>query len=399
MFLPGWGAEATAAEPGAVVLYVGEAAPAALATIAATGRPGWEVSPRTLDAGSGGHRATVEGAAPSTCAAPTNAAAVRDALTKAESEVAYENWDGARLRIGEAVAAMGCLAEPAEASVGARVQFLSGIVRVSGGDAVGAETAFREAIAFQPGLAWDEAFTPDWRPPFDAASRAANPPARVMLGPGLAATSSVWLDGRPMPVTAATFTVPEGPHLLQLIGQTIETLRIVARADAPVLVSIPDQVGPDLITHADEPAVQAWLGLHLASTWPGRAVYVWTGDTLLDATRDFAVVPVPVVDAPKQDRGRGLFIGGIATGAVGVLGTGLGVAGYLTNAHAVPGESHDDYVGRVTAAGRGAGMATLGLAFVGAGGVALALGLPRGGDAADIELVVGPSAVALNGRW
>lgn len=388
-----------ATAPTAVVLYTGDAAPAALATIAATGRPGWEVSPRTLERGGEGHRAIVEGASPTACTAGSNAAAVRAALSKAESEVAYENWDGARLRIDEAVLAMGCLSEPAEASVGARVNFLSGIVRVSAGDATGAETAFREAIAFQPGLTWDEAFTPDWRLPFDAATHAANTPARVVLGPGLSNTSSVWLDGRPMPVTAATFAVSEGPHLVQLIGQTIETLRVVARADTPAVLLIPDQIGPDLILNAQEPAVQAWLALHVAAAWPERAVYVWTGGALLDATHGFAVVPVPITEPPKKDHGRAMLVGGIAAGAVGVLGTGVGFAGYFGNAKAVPGESHDDYIARVTSAGRGAGMATLGLAFVAAGGVGVVLGLPHDAAGSDVEVVVGPGAIAVNGRW
>ena len=376
------------AEPSVVVLYTGEAAPAALATITATGRPGWEVSPRLLEGGRTGHRAIVEGAAPSSCLAATSAAAVRDALAKAESEVAYENWTGARVRIDEAVLAMGCLSEPAEASVGARVYFLSGVVRVSAGDAVGAETAFRQAIAFQPGVTWDEAFTPEWRLPFDAATHATNAPARVVLGPGLSAMSSVWLDGRPMPVTGAVFAVAEGPHLLQLIGQTIETFRVVARPEAPVVVLIPDQIGPDLVAHAQEPSTQAWLGLYVASEWPGRAVYVWSGGALLDAAHGFAPVPVPVALPVKKDRGPALLVAGLGATAVGALGAGLGFAGYFANANAVAGESHDAYVSRVTSAGHGAGMATLGLAFVAAGGVGIALGLPHQG-----------ATVAVSGRF
>lgn len=362
------------AEP-AVLLYSGDTGAAARAVTADAGLPTWELEPTRLSERLPGGQATLLGASSlTTCAgAPSTSAAVRDAVTRVEGRVTYAQWAQARVDLDAAIASLACLTEPTEASIGARLYFLDGLVWSASGEVSAAQAAFAQARAFQPSLAWDATLPSELRAPFDAAPSATPASTTVRIGPGIAPGTLVWVDGRPAGGDGKVFPLTAGRHVVQVLGTPLTTLPVEVAPDRPLLLVVGNAISDDLLAGAADGTSRADLEVLLPTLFPGRQVYVWTGDTTVDVTNGWKTLPH--VGTPNT-LGPDLVAGGALLAGLGAVGAGVGLVGFITHNDAVDGESNAERSRRLAAAGRGMGMTTLGLVGLGVGAVAIGVGLP-----------------------
>lgn len=377
------------AEPAALV-YQGDTALAVGAVTRDTGIATWELEPTRLSERlSGAPSALVGATSTEPCVgSPTTAAALRDAVTRVEGRVTYAQWAQARVDLDAAIASVACLTEPTEASIGARLYFLDGLVWSARGDATAAQSAFEQARAFQPALAWEATLPSDLRAPFDAALAAKPASTTVRVGPGIAPGTIVWVDGRPAGGDGTTFALTVGRHVVQVIGTPLTTLPVAVAADRPLVLVVGNAVSDDLLAGAADGTSRADLEVLLPALFPGRQVYVWTGDATVDVTHGWTTL-AHIGD--KTTLGPDLVAGGVALAGLGAVGAGVGLVGFLTHTNPGDGESNAERSRRVAAAGRGAGMTTLGLVALGAGAVAIGVGIPlsSGHDDKDAAVAVG----------
>ena len=108
------------------VFFVGDPEVAIRQVALETGSPIWQLDllrPAEVVEGDG-PRAIGAGQRATMCATESTNLALREYLDKVEGRVTYEQWGEARNDLDAALAALSCLVEPAESSLGARL-FLS----------------------------------------------------------------------------------------------------------------------------------------------------------------------------------------------------------------------------------------------------------------------------------
>ena len=134
----------------------------------------------------------------------------------------------AHLEVGEA--ALACLNEIAIPARAARVHFLRGVMAFDEGDPAQAKASFAAAVAFDPQLPWDTAFPPDGERMLTEAREAAADPVQipVQLVPR-PPDGSIWVDGTRVLAADGRFTLSPGPHLVQIVGIGLTTLRVQMR--------------------------------------------------------------------------------------------------------------------------------------------------------------------------
>lgn len=183
---------------------------------------------------------------------PSDNATILRQLDEAEelrlSLRAAEAWE----RLDAARGSWACIAEPADAVVGARMHFLVGIAEHARGNPEGAAQAFRAALRSDPELAWDDDFAPDARPAFDAAKAEVRPTVSVTVVPA-GAELALRVDGRSLVPRDGVFELRAGPHLLQLSdGPTFW-----AELQQDDWLVVPGQMPPQLLTGIDQPEERA----------------------------------------------------------------------------------------------------------------------------------------------
>lgn len=368
---------ASAEEP-ATVFHAGDPASAVVAVERGTDRPPWEIVPRLLVDATAPDRVAAFGAgAGRACEEGTTAASVRARLAAAEAAVAAAAWGDARPLLVATLDAAECLREPVEASVLGRAALLLGVANGALGDA--SDVSFARALAFQPGLAWDSTFPSAGKATFDATVQglATARTGQIVLGPG-AEVTTLWVNGRPVPVQAGAVTVPAGRHLVQFVQAQVITLPIDVTAGSTIALASPPRIPPAAATTATEASTRAYLAPYLAASATGPT-YVWTGAELLDVRAGMSAVPLRARQVKKRSPvAPALLFSGIGLVGVGAVSTVVGLVTYSNNADGEPGEADEDYAQRIIAAGAGAGMATMGLTACGIGLVSIGVSIPLG---------------------
>lgn len=358
----------------AIVLYAGDPRAAVAAVARSTGRVEWELEPAQIADGAVAPRAELTGSpAPASCAAPTTSAAVHAAVSRAEARVVAAEWGPAAAELDGGIVAIGCLTDPVEASIAARLFLLDGAVYAMSGDPSRAQRSFRQAITFQSGLPWDAVLPVDARVPFDAIAAEVRPSVHIALGTGVADPSSVFIDGRPAGAVSGGFDVVAGPHVLQVIAPTIATLAVDVAPGAALTLTVPAALDADAVTRAGDPAVRAAITAVIVRSYPDRQVYVWTGESVLDATHDWALIPAGRAPAHL---GAELITGGALVSGLGLVATGYGFATYLSKIQPPPGETAGGQTRRFIDGSRAGGVAQIGVAMVVEGLVAVGVGVP-----------------------
>ena len=295
---------------------------------------------------------------------PGQLAAVTDALERAEQAMAVRDSAKAREQLDQADRLLTCLDEPAPANLAARPAYLRGVDAATAGEPEQAARHFEAARVLDPGITWDNAYSPDLRPTFTRSEAAwqalGEVPLQVLPA---AAVDAVWIGGRPASEVA---TVRAGRHLVQVDTPTgwhgyrlvasDEPLTLLVAHAVPTAVKLPP--GPD------DPLTEV-----LAETLPpGTRLTLSEGSEQWTTTLDGA--DWARVEAPVRP-GRTVAVAGIATGAAGAaLLTYGAIAGARSQALGDAAIQDDDYDGYLAASGRSdaaAGQRVAGAVLVGVG--------------------------------
>ena len=222
--------------------------------------------------------------------------------------------DDAWAEVDRAKAVWACLNEPADAIVGERLHFLAGIAAHYRGDASGAIAAFRDALRYNPSLAWNDDFAPDARPAFLSAQQSIETPITVTLVPQTAAIA-LRVDGRSLVPRDGVLEIPAGFHLIQLAdGPTFW-----ADLKANDWLVVPDQLTDDLLKAVSEEAGRNRLTGLLYDAPVQRPVYVpdrrttwaWDGNWTEHRPPLFRRMARPLIVT-----GAVAFLGGVAWMAI-----------------------------------------------------------------------------------
>jgi len=315
------------------VLYATDAE-AALARVAEdTGRPPEELVATTLPTLlSGRPPLLIGGGALETCAGePAGPEAFQQALSAAESSMAFMEYGQALSELEEAAGLLGCLATPADPEAASRLHYLRGLCFFFADEPEAARAAWVQAHRFHPGLRWDDNFPPDGQAVFEAARALvdADQPATLAIIPALA-SDTLWLDGRLVPLEAGGFSIPAGTHLVQLGSEPVTTVQLQLAPGSSNTLVLPGTLPADAVAWiADEtlrPVVSAALEVALGT---GARVYAvsdgvtWTGTAGGTSWEALEQIPTPVPEpvepvlpGPHRKRTWYVFTSGAAVGAL-----------------------------------------------------------------------------------
>lgn len=403
-------AAAFAATP---VIHAGDPTRAVQTASEAAGLPLWELRPVGVSELFPGEGALLVGAGqPAACAGPavTNAR-LREIAGLAEKLLLRQSWSEVRARAAEANSQVACLSEGAEPSQLARLAFLEGYAAAEMGDSTAASAAFARALAWDPGMRWDDKFAGAGRAAFDALAANAGPRGTLHFGPASQSLGAVWaIDGRVIS-PAGSIQLAEGVHLVQTLQPAVNTWVVQIRARNPVaLVSAPAARDQALTLASDEAQRGVLEAAIERSLGADARVVVLAGEIAWRVGDSWEPLRVPVAPPaprpPNADRARlsGALVGG--GGALTVLG-GLGlVAGLVTSGEAnqaEPDEPDGTYEWRNRLYKESQSVAVVGASAAALGLGALVVGVVVGKDPAPLQVGVAPMAdggvLLVSDRW
>lgn len=261
---------------------------------------------------------TLEGGELQPCEGETRTLAELQTLqVQLQGAVNYVRLDEGAAALAQADAVLGCLGEPVDTDLAARVGFLAGVIHHQRGAPEAADAAFRLALAFEPGLVWDPRISPRLgQERFDGVRAGVGLTATVTLSPP-PSSLGLRIDGVAVPVGTETLALGPGRHLVQREGAGVASSWLALDGSSGTLI-LPVQ-DPDP-TWLDTDAGRTFVaGLLALVEPPGTPIYlvgdaIWAGAVGEDGWK--RVLPP---DAPAV---KGLRLGGAALGGVGALAAG-----------------------------------------------------------------------------
>ena len=241
-------------------------------------------------------------------------------IKRAEGALAYGENDKAATELAEAEKIAGCLVDPADPALLARVSVLRGVERAPSDEAA-AKRAFANAVSTGVPVAWDDGWPAAARAIYDGV--AAHPPAMVDLVV-YAPTAALYLDGRAI-ASGQHLTVGIGQHRV-LLGTAVPQALTVDVDEGPVSVVVPSAYPVDLIAMADGVDTRAPLSVLLAGAFgEGAAAIVASDGAIWAATagRTDWIALSHLHASPAQVVGRVLMGTGGAIAVGGGVGTGV----------------------------------------------------------------------------
>jgi len=400
---------ASTAHAGMRVIHDGSDAAGAIEMAAgATGLPPAELSGITLAEliGGGAPRASGLLALEPCTGTPTAMAQIRDAAARAQGDLNYGRFPKASTVLAGARFALGCLTDPVNAAIAARVFYLSAIVDFEAGDERQAHVDFHQAALLQPDITWDEAFAPDnGKALFDAAvARVAKDGTAALQVYPLPLGEAVVVDGKPAPADTLLVTLPAGRHLLQ-VGAPARTAWIELAASQDATLLFPADLSADALTWMDDPSRRTQVNTVLATlTSAGTPLVVVDGEHVWRGTTGLADWERLEQPGDKARRAIGHAVTWTG-GALFVGGGGFAIAGMLRASGAIG--SCEEAITANDPATCDSGVATYdsGRQWLRIGRYVAGAGLVLGGAGVTITLLDGVSATAsptgllLQGRW
>jgi hypothetical protein len=218
------------------------------------------------------------------CETPAATGESLDGLIKsAEGSFMYMELDKASGALSEAKASLGCLSEPVDPALAARIGFLQGVVSVELGDKAKAWEQFSFAARFAPELQWDAQFPKDGEALLRASSGELKSSAAVSVGlvPASAA-ASVMVNGQPAIMERESLQLKPGQNLLQVQnteGWTGYTATIEAQSSPSLFLpgALSDDTLSQVSTDGGRRALSQMVSLAFES---GTPVYVVHDDEL-----------------------------------------------------------------------------------------------------------------------
>ena len=314
---------------------------------------------------------------------------------EAEAHVLYGRRVEMELALERLGALLPCLNEVLPRGELVQIGFLEGIGHAYLGEEELARESFRRALVVSPTLAWDERYPPDYGYIFDHAIRDAllTAVAEIEIGSRVNEAAALWIDGEPFPAGGVVSTLAVGTHLLQwkLHEGGFHTRAVRVEEDQRLTVISRGDVADAAITGQGSEAARALAERALrdaaAATGVTRVHLAELGDVDLlhrfDADTGQRTLTDEGMLTQRLASRRLTTAGGISMGAAGVLGgvgTVLALHGYtnasdlLNDAEDVGSEGQFDEMDLQYGAYRRE--AILGCVILGAGGVALATGIP-----------------------
>ncbi|MDP6933477.1 MAG: hypothetical protein QGG40_11205 [Myxococcota bacterium] len=333
---------------------------------------------------------------------PSAQSGIKAGLERADSSMAYFEFVSALAHLDTAEKAIGCLTEPVEPQVAARIYYLRGIIFQSQGKEAAARSAFLQAHLFQPDLTWDEVFPPDARPLFDEAGAQAvrEVPVTLHVVPS-PEPGALQVNGKAANAEGGKLVLAPGRHLVQLGTTSMTTFRVNLEGGSGATLVVPAAIPPDAVTWVRDDARRPALSQTLAAVLGENVlVYVtvhegvWKGATATDAWQELKA-PQPLAEvqptsepqagalaeapAPSRSGGSGggrlLVVGGSGMTVGGLALTGFsyqrGKQAYrdVNNADGwyAYQQAESRFVGSQRRLYLGAALGTVGLASLGGG--------------------------------
>jgi hypothetical protein len=251
----------------------------------------------------------------------------------ADNDLAYYELEKAQERLDSAVDGLVCLQDTIEVDVVQRLYFLQGILQHSLENPQEATKAFSLAIRFKPDLQWDDNFAPDAKPLFVEAkksfSQAKEIPLEIIPKD---ATPNIWVNGVAL-ISGAEHLLYEGENIIQVVGSTIQTHKIMVDGSVDKLqLVVPSTMPITANTWVSDDTQREELDFVLSNVLPQESELfvhnsgeVWT--TMIGSTEWVQLeVPKRVENRAnaKAISGKVLFWSGIGT-----MAAGLGYSGYF----------------------------------------------------------------------
>jgi hypothetical protein len=337
-----------AAEP---LVTDGPSASAVARVAADAGLNEWELRPMTLQSLLPRGDVVLLGAGqPRPCPNPIlGNSGLGDTVGLAEKQILYhQEWEAARLGLELAAQGMSCLAEPLEASMASRIFFLRGFLEWETGNETEARSAFQRAVAFAPGIQWDDRFPPNAQSLLEEviADEVQAVPETLTLGHGLRKVPTLWLDGRPARVEAGQLDITPGHHLLQMLQPEVVTLPIHIQDTRPLaLVKAQSMAEAPLASLQGTRELAALLEQEFGA---GSRVWVFAGENTWRLENEWAELPksVAVLYAERAEMGSRLSRSGLGILGVGLLGSAVSWTIIGSNFRSHEGESAASYEAR-----------------------------------------------------
>ncbi len=208
---------------------------------------------------------------------PSSVADIEGALGRARTSLDYLDTEGMRTHLKVAMRAAGCLDAPPPPGLLARVHMLAGIAAAVSKDAEGAEKSYRQALAQDPRLVWDDAITPDARAPFDRALDAVMADTVGVLRVVPASTGNLWVDGVALPADGTQRLRP-GQHLVQAKCAVLQSITVNVVSGGTLELAVPCLLPEDLATGMANATTREGIGASLTFLYPGDDLTVTAGE-------------------------------------------------------------------------------------------------------------------------
>ncbi len=206
--------------------------------------------------------------------------AFAEALSNAEGDVLYMDYDKAIEGLGKVERVLPCLVGvPAQEDL-ARAWFLQGFANGMKGHDTEAREAFARALAADPDIAWDPNFPTTPQPILEEQRAATGARARLTILPP--AGGSVFVDGVAVEGDGSPLLLAPGPHLVQVDQGGISSLRIYLETEKVHQLALSGSVSSGVLSWAGDPDLRPALEAVLAAVRPaGSQVYVVSGDMVI----------------------------------------------------------------------------------------------------------------------
>ena len=278
---------------------------------------------------------------PCTAEGPSTLEEFNAAFAKASEEVQFMDYGAAASSFEQAINTLHCLNEPVSSNKLSELYFLQGIAHLEQNDKPAAWESFRQARLMNPSVEWNEEFAPQGKPTFAAAVAELNATETESLFLVPPPTEGqIWLDGQPVPPGTLHMEVHPGVHLVQILGDELQTALVTIEAGPDSALILSPNVPSDFLdwSHSEDPlqqaAVRASMGIlegdydHVYVSTPDgiwstvRGATSWT-EVQTGANTVALTTPIETAPIPKANRGRTVPLLLIGTGA------GLTVTGSL----------------------------------------------------------------------
>ena len=245
----------------------------------------------------------------------------------ADNHLSYYELEKAAADLNKAETSLVCLQELFNADDVRQMYYLKGILEQTQGNDDASQQSFSSAIRIKPDIQWNNFYSPDAKPNFDAAKSEFSSLGSIALDiiPSEAA-SSLWINGTPL-LDVNSPTIYSGTNIIQIVGLETTTYEISVPSDVDsIKLVLPSTLPNTAFTWVEDTEKVSELSSVLNTVIdPSSTVYVhnagrvWSNDI---GTSTWTELEVPKFAETRLNArkitGQTLFWSGLATGAISI---------------------------------------------------------------------------------